>query len=424
MTALTAVLETAELWLPGAVPMITLIVASAFFSGSETALFFLTPDDEREMRSGSAADRAAAQLLSDPDRLLTAILFWNLLINLTYFAIGVVTARRLYDGGAPVLAGLYNLAALVLIIIFGEVFPKNLATAYKRPVARRAARLLQTTTALVDPIRPPLTRLATAIRRGLYPDLVREPHLDPNDLELAIRTGANDADDEPSIAAFERILDLLDLTAEDVMRPRASFRSLRPHDDPRGRMLLAGEVVLVGSGEGDPSRAAPAHCVDASRYVRKSDLSPLPYVPWATPVALTFGTLQQPGVPAVGVVSEYGDLIGVITQDDVLESLVSTRASRVRRVLQREPITATKDGRLEVEGMTSLRLLGERLGLDEDDVEEHVGESRTVAGLLQEELSRAGEVGDSIVWLGHRLTIVDQSQPGVFRLQVAREGDA
>lgn len=409
---------TAGLWGPGLLAMAALTLASAFFSGSETAFFSITPDDERDLRRGTGAERRVADLLIDHDRLLTAILFWNLLINLTYFAVGVVVARQLYQAGSPILAGLYNLIALVAIIIFGEVVPKNLAVARKLSLARRVAPFLARATTVVDPVRPALTRAATAIRRGFYPTIQREPHLDPNDLELAIRTGAESADDEANIAAFERILDLLELTAEDVMRPRASLMSLRPLGDPRGQMLLAGEVVLVGSGDGDPRQAAAAHRVGPDGYVARSDLRELTYVPWSTPVALTFDTLQNPQVEAVGVVSEYGDLIGVITADDVLESLVTSKASRARRVLRREPIRSLGNGRLLVEGMTSLRLLGERLGLDDADVAVHVGESRTVAGLVQEELSRDVGPGDSIVWLGHRVAVVEVPKPGEFLLQV------
>jgi len=88
-------LEATALWLPGAIGMALLIGASGFFSSSETALFFLSPNELRAMRVGSSGDRVAATLMSDPNRVLTAILFWNLVANMAYFAIVSIAALRL-----------------------------------------------------------------------------------------------------------------------------------------------------------------------------------------------------------------------------------------------------------------------------------------------------------------------------------------
>jgi hypothetical protein len=87
--------ELAPLWWPGMLAMGCLILASGFFSASETAFFYLTRDQIRNFGSGKPRQQMVAALLSDPDRLLTAVLFWNLVINLSYFAISVVIAHRL-----------------------------------------------------------------------------------------------------------------------------------------------------------------------------------------------------------------------------------------------------------------------------------------------------------------------------------------
>jgi putative hemolysin len=61
-----------QLWLPGTIAMCVLVLASGFFSSSETALFSLTQEDIRRFRVGTAAQRVVAQLSHNPDRLLTA----------------------------------------------------------------------------------------------------------------------------------------------------------------------------------------------------------------------------------------------------------------------------------------------------------------------------------------------------------------
>ena len=72
---------------PWLIAMVFLIGGFGFFSGSEAALFCLRWQDRRALRSGNRAQRLAERLLSDPDRLLSAVLFWNLVINIAYFAV-------------------------------------------------------------------------------------------------------------------------------------------------------------------------------------------------------------------------------------------------------------------------------------------------------------------------------------------------
>ena len=95
-------ISAAALWMPGAPAMLCLVLASAFFSASETALFYLSRDELRALSAGNPRERVAAEVLRDPERLLTAILFWNLVVNLTYFMVSVVTARRLIARAAAI----------------------------------------------------------------------------------------------------------------------------------------------------------------------------------------------------------------------------------------------------------------------------------------------------------------------------------
>ena len=79
--------------------MAVLAAASAFFSCSEAALFSLQSDDRRVLKAGAAAQRIAVDLLSQPDRLLTAILFWNLIVNIAYCSLASVIGIELQREG-------------------------------------------------------------------------------------------------------------------------------------------------------------------------------------------------------------------------------------------------------------------------------------------------------------------------------------
>ncbi len=86
--------HSTERWLPGLAAMLVLMGASAFLSASEPRSSSFSHDEIRGFRMGRARERAAAALLSDPDRVLTGILFWNLAVNLMYFAVSIVVSQR------------------------------------------------------------------------------------------------------------------------------------------------------------------------------------------------------------------------------------------------------------------------------------------------------------------------------------------
>ncbi|MFQ5734226.1 MAG: CNNM domain-containing protein, partial [Planctomycetaceae bacterium] len=164
-----------HLWLPGVLAMLGLTVASGFFSGSETALFYLSHEELRGMRLGSPGERMAAGLMQQPDRLLTAVLFWNLVINLAYFSTSVVVAQRLIGGGHGAVAAVFGVASLMAIILFGEVLPKSGAVVFRRSLASLVSYPLAVAVRLLDPITPALNRMTTVARRTFWPNLEREP---------------------------------------------------------------------------------------------------------------------------------------------------------------------------------------------------------------------------------------------------------
>ena len=105
---------------PGLAAMGVLLFASAFFSSSEAALFSLDQGDRRRLASAGGSGRVALRLLEDSDRLLTAVLFWNLLVNLAYFALASMLSLRCET---PAQAGALAVGALFAIILFSEMLP-------------------------------------------------------------------------------------------------------------------------------------------------------------------------------------------------------------------------------------------------------------------------------------------------------------
>ena len=101
-----------------------LLMFSAFFSSSETALFSLTRAQARRMSHGSRTERVVTRLLHDPQRILSTIVVGNLLVNVMFASFVAAISRQIFgDSGV----GVAIACSTVLLLIFGEVTPKTIA---------------------------------------------------------------------------------------------------------------------------------------------------------------------------------------------------------------------------------------------------------------------------------------------------------
>ena len=417
-------IETAPQWLPGIAAMGLLIVASGFFSGSETALFYLSRDELRKMHTGSSGERLAAALMRNPDRLLTAVLFWNLLINLAYFAVSIVIAKRLVETGHTAIAGVLSAAGLIGIIICGEVVPKSFAVIFRRQVAVWASWPLALAVRILQPILPFLGTSTLALRRALWPDLKFEPYLHVDDIERAVETsdlGLELVRLEQQILG--KILDLSDITAEELMRPRGSYAvwsdpldwdRIRKCDDPLDYVLIAGD-------DGDTVVKAIAmrelsHVPDQGLESLAEDVV---FIPWCGTVAETLGQLRTSVVSVACVINEYGETVGIITEEDILDTLLNPHSSRTQRLLERDPVEQTANGWV-ANGLTTLRHLAERLGFEFEPGDDGL---LTVVALMHDKLERFPQAGDRCTWEGYELTVIRAREPGES-IQVSIQQDA
>jgi CBS domain containing-hemolysin-like protein len=117
------------------------------------------------------------------------------------------------------------------------------------------------------------------------------------------------------------------------------------------------------------------------------------------------------------VVNEYGESIGIVTYEDILDTVLTPTPSRAKRLLQREPVLEIAPGRYHVEGITTLRYLSKRLNLDYEPESESVV---TLAGLLHEELEKLPVVGDECRWQGLSIKVIDAPRPAQLKVLIVR----
>ena len=407
--------------------MLCLLIGSAFFSASETAFFFLSTEEIKAFQQNDRpSERIVVGLLKEPDRLLTAILFWNLLINLTFFACGVVISGKLVSSGNNAAAGLFGILNLSLMIVFGEVGPKSSAVMFRQPLARLVSFPLAFAVKLFDPLAPTFESVTRSLRRVFWPEIKREQYLHPEDLEQAIKNSAgNNSVLRQERLVLHNILDLSEIPVEEVMRPRGTYRAVAApvHLSDLADTPIPADYLVILAEEGD--NVIGAVPLASFTVLAKNNLEnaaeEVIHIPWCAPVAQVLQRLEDAALSLASVVNEFGETIGVVTYEDIVDSILSAEPSRARRVLQRDPVQSKDANTWHVDGMTSLRYLSRRLDIDfEPEVDGQV----TVAGVFHQQLQRIPEVGDRCQWQNFELSVLEQTSRQQFVVHVTLQSSA
>jgi len=409
---------------PWLVAMLLLIFFSGMFSASEAAFFYLKLEDRKRFRRGTTAQQAAASLLREPDRLLSAILFWNLLINVAYFALASIVGIRLESAVGATYATVFSAASLMFIIFFSEMLPKSLAVMRAPTVAAFLAVPIAFAVRIIDPIKPLFSSVSQISQRLLWPTFQTEPYMQVADLERAIHMSMQSSTVlEQEELSLRGIVSLSETQASEVMRPRMRFRMFHPPVmlSDLDEMTPSG-YLLVTDEQGD----------DVVSYINLIDATELPQgeitdlaeevlvFPWCTKASEIFQQMISSETEVAVVVNEIGETIGVITFRDLMESIFSYSPDRSERLLQQKIFEELEPGAYLISGMTSIRRLSKQFEIE-------LPETRhaTVNGILQEELGSIPRVGDEVVWGPLKFAVTEDLDEGhiLIRLEVTTEED-
>ena len=406
--------------LPWLIDMAVLMACSGFFSASEAALFYLQARDRREMKTGSRAEQAAAILLKDPDRLLSAVLFWNLVINIVYFAISSKCAIRLEQDASmgQTAAVTFAVVSLLAIIFLSEMLPKSLAVLKPRSLSALVGLPLSWAVRVVDPLMPMLSSVNLVSRRLIWPGFKPEPFMDVTDLERAIEHSGKDAAlIKQEQAVLQNIVQLSTIRVEEWMRPRTQFESFRPPvklSDLNGVVPPSGYLLVT---ESDSEEIEKAIRLDNQYQLEEDNLERFAesvlYLPWCATVADAFEKMSHREREVTVVVNEFGDTIGILTIEDILETVFVYSPSRSERLLDMPPLVKISEDKWQVAGIMSLRQLAKRLEVEIPDTV-----SVTVGGVIQESVQRLAEAGDRCEWGPLQFLVIEAAQRGSMLVEV------
>lgn len=402
--------------------MAVLILVSGFFSASEAALFSMHSRDRRRLSRGSTAARMAAKLLVDPERLLSAVLFWNLLTNMTYFGLASIIGAKLErapEAGSSVAIG-FTIVSLVAIIFFSEMLPKSIGVLAPLQLATIVAPPLAIALRVVGPLLPLVKASNLAAGRLIWPSFVPEAEIDLSDIERAIELSTDDAAlRQRERVALHGLVEMADIRVDELMRPRSKL-TIVPH--PPDRTALAegmplGGYLMLTLDEGETISAAIG--VKSLRPSQMDDLpsvaEPVIYVGWSARVSQVLDQLNAEERSVAVVVNEFGETIGALSIDDILRRVLAGRGGRdeddggMRKI---------GDDCYRVGGSTSFRSLAKELGISAPEER-----TATVAGYLQRHNERRPRVGDTAELMGWELRVTADDETGIW-IEVRRLPDS
>ena len=399
-----------------------LIVCSAFFSSSETGIISLNRYRLRhKAREGHRGAKRASALLSRPDRLLGTILIGNNFVNILASAIATVLAMQIWGEAGIAIA---TVALTIILLIFGEITPKTLAALRPEAIAYPASLPLQVLLKLFYPLVVALNAISNLLLRlfGIDPSSRSSDSLTTEELRSVVRESGSELPKNRQNMLLG-ILDLERVTVDDIMIPRNEVAGIDLDDDlesivgqlrstPHTRLpVFRGDINQI---EGVVHMRQIARLLSHNQLTKEALLAAChePYfVPENTPLSTQLINFQKQKRRIGIVVDEYGDVIGIVTLEDILEEIVGDFSNQDS--LRSPDIHPQEDGTLVIDGAAYIREVNKTLGwhLPSDG-------PKTLNGLITEALE---SIPDSSVCLKigpYRLEILQAAENRVKSVRV------
>lgn len=395
MNSAAAILKTASILL--------LLAASAFFSGSETALFSLDAVQRRNLRRRGGAAKHIVALLSSPSQMLSTLLIGNTLVNAVIAALGYSLMRQLPLAGIGAAPAAIASTTLILLL-FGEIAPKRLAFAMPLKIAALAAAPLWMCHRLFTPLRFLLHSLTSKIA----PHLKRKVD-SPTDDELL--TAIELSNQEGSLDAYERrfasgIMRISTMTAAEVMTPRVDFSGidLDESEDTYPALIRSTPFRYLPVYENSPDTIegfldVRAYLLDSAHDFKAAMRKPV-FVPETATLDDILVTMQGSRRHIVCVIDEYGGVAGLVTRGDILEIMAGPLPVHGQEPV-RDPIEKIGDTTWRIDGDSSLEVVNMALGTNLQSE----GADR-ISGWVVEQAGRFLRTGETVSAQGCRVKVL------------------
>ena len=395
------------------ITLIICLVLSAYFSGSETGLLSLNKYRLRFMaEQGNRGAQKAEKLLEKPDTLLSFILIFNNLVNISASAIATMIGMRLYgDAGVAIATGLLTFVMLV----FSEIFPKTVAAMHPEKVGLFSSHILVLLLKIFYPL--------VCLKPGMQKQVISR-----EELRSIVSEAGEATPDEQHPQMLLSILDMETVTVDDIMVPRNEIAGIDIDDDWKAIMRQLNHAphnrIVLYKGSLDEQvlgilrvREAFRLLLEKNEFTKETLLRAVDevyFIPEGTPLKTQLANFRTKKERIGLVVDEYGDIKGLVTLEDILEEIVGDFTTTTAPTIEQE-VVQQSDGSMIIEGSANLRDLNKMFGweLDTED-------ARTFNGLILEHLEDIPDEGTVCEIDGLQITILEVSDNMIKQAKVEK----
>jgi len=401
------------------------VLASGFFSGSETALVSVPRERVEQLADSDRRARRLRALLEEPDAMLSTILVANNFVNILAASVATVLLVDLIgsDWGPWV----STIAVTAIVLLIGEITPKSLASRFPE----RISLLVAPSIWRLEQVLRPVARVFVALARGLFRLLRIGAGRDRSAVTGAdIRAMASLGERTGDIESAEReiihsLFELADLSVRDVMTPRTDIYSLDSpvtidevrravRETPHSRYPVIKEDMdhLIGVLFVKDLLAMPAEPTtsDIHRVLRDAV-----YVPESKSVLDLLLDMRSDRIGFAVVTDEHGGIEGIVTVTDLISELVGELHDEYDH--DEPPVVVMGTGEWIIDGRLSVEELSEIIGSDLP-----AGEYTTVGGLILDRARRIPDVGEVVLLRDVRLEVTRMERNRVDRVAVRLTG--
>ena len=402
--------------------LVFLILASGFFSGSETGLMSLNRYRLRNLANKKHKGALKAQrLLEKPERIIGMILLGNNFVNILAATIASIIGIRLLDEAGPWVS---TFVLTGIVLIFAEVTPKTLAALHPEKYALPSAYILEPLLKLSTPFVWMINKITRAILKllGISAQQQSSTSLSSDEIRIVVNEASAMIPKQHQRMLLS-ILDLEKVTVEDIMVPRNEVMGIDIEDDWVNirKQLASSQHTRIPVYAGDIDHIIGIiHVRNAINLFQSEDddkdslrsiIREAYYVPISTQLHTQLLNFQQEKKRIALVVNEYGDIQGLVTLEDILEEIVgeftSDPAASIKDVHRME------DGSFLIDGSASIRDLNKLLNW-----ELPTDGPKTINGLIIEYLEHIPEPGTSMLIAEHPMEIVHTTRNTVKTVHI------
>lgn len=407
-----------------------LVVLSAFFSGSETAL---TAASRARMHAleqeGNDRAKKVNRLLSAPERIIGTVLLGNNLVNILASALATSLLIRLFGDAGVAYA---TIVMTAVVVVFAEVLPKTYALAYPDRISLSVAPVMQTLIVILKPLTMSVAFIVrqvlklTPSRADDEANILAAHEEIRGTIELQTMEGTVARHDADMLGG---VLDLRDLQVADIMVHRTKMETINADEPPQQIIddLLRSQYTRVPIWKDEPENIIGVlHTKDllsalgrAGWDVTKLDIMSFAVEPWFVPDTTALKDqlnqfLKKKAQMAL-VVDEYGEVQGLISLEDILEEIVGQIADE--HDTHEAAIRPQADGTVNVDGTVPIRDLNRQMNWNMPDEE-----ATTIAGFVIHEAQTIPEPGQVFTFHGYRFEILRKTRNKITALRVSPAG--